>query len=352
MQNYKLISLTVIKVFILTTSYLLLTSVASAATISIDPPAGEFGPGDTFIATVRLDPDLDECINVVSATINYPADWLKISATSKGESFLTLWPEEPVIDLEHGTIKFSGGIPAGYCGRVDGDPGQSNVVGKIIFTVPGNMIGGRRPVGGDEMIVGFSPDTAVYLNDGLGSRASLTMNSATYIRALASSGIPNEWVEAVNDDDLSPDSFNVTLTQDKNTFQGKWFVAFGTVDKQSGIDHYELMEEDGARFGYIRDSNEKSFFRVTTSPFVLQDQTLKSRVTVRAIDHAGNVAETILAPKNLDITKLDVSGGTAGFSPIQYGVAGGITLFVILAGGVFWFIRKKKSADDVSAPRE
>ncbi len=42
----------------------------------------------------------------------------------------------------------------------------------------------------------------------------------------------------------------------------------------------------------------KSSFITGVSPYVLTDQLLKSRITVRAFDHAGNTQEAVLAPKN------------------------------------------------------
>ena len=64
-------------------SYLVLAlPVAYAATLSIDPPDGNFGPGDTFVLTVRLDTAHDECVNAASIVVNYPTDWMKASNRS------------------------------------------------------------------------------------------------------------------------------------------------------------------------------------------------------------------------------------------------------------------------------
>src|SRR3989344_7008730 len=121
----------------LATPYLLLPTPLSAATLSIDPETRSVGPGDTFVATLRLDTITGECVNAVTAEILYPKDWMNASAVSKGESLMSLWVEEPSVDREQGRVFMSGGIPAGYCGRVQGDPGKTNVVAKIIFSIPG-----------------------------------------------------------------------------------------------------------------------------------------------------------------------------------------------------------------------
>ncbi len=281
-------------------SYLLLAlPIAHAATLSIDPPDGHFGPGDTFVLTVRLDTSADECVNAASVVIDYPTDWMKASAISKGESLLTLWPEEPSVDLAKGVVSFDGGIPAGYCGRVQGDPGKTNILAKIIFTIPGNMIGGKATTGPEPLAVTFGPDTKVLLNDGFGTVAPLTLVSGSYVRELTSLGLKNEWTDIVHEDTVSPELFRIELQHDANTYQGKYFIVFATIDKQSGVHHYEVSEDDPEQFGFVRGKKyEKALFVTTKSPYVLSDQELKSRVIVRAFDHAGNVGEAILAPQN------------------------------------------------------
>jgi hypothetical protein len=141
----------------------------SAATLSLDPAEGSYGPGETFIVTIRIDTDsTEECVNAVDATVRFPKEYLKPVSVSKGESLLSLWTEEPSFSLENGTVRISGGIPGGYCGRVVGDPGKTNVIAKIVFSVPATQIGG--PVLTNDVPVSFSidPESFVLLNDGNG----------------------------------------------------------------------------------------------------------------------------------------------------------------------------------------
>jgi len=334
-----------LRFLILLTAYFLLSTVSYAATLSIDPETKTVGPGDTFVATIRLDTAADECVNAVTAEILYPTDWMNASAVSKGESLLSLWVDEPSVDREQGRVFMSGGIPAGYCGRVQGDPGKTNVIAKIIFSIPGNMIGGKVATGPITLPITFGPGTTVLENDGFGTPAPLTLRDASYIRELNSQGLKNEWLDIVHTDNVQPDLFTISVEQHESTFEGKYFIVFSATDKQSGIHHYEIMEDDPENLGYIYGRKTKSSFITGVSPYVLTDQLLKSRITVRAFDHAGNTQEAVLAPKNGVLgsdpqkeTKMNIAGMLS--SPLWLSIGG--SLFVLLLGGGIWFARRKK----------
>ena len=322
-----------------------------AATLSIDPEGGTFGPGDTFVLTVRLDTGLDECVNATTIELRYPTDWMKASAVSKGESLLTLWTEEPKVDHENGIVRFEGGIPAGYCGRIQGDPGKTNVLAKVIFSIPGNMIGGKVATGPEPLPVSFGPATVVLLNDGFGTPAPLTLVSGAYTRVLTSLGRRNEWLDIVQQDNIAPDLFSIALESEKNTFQGKYFIIFSTVDKQSGVHHYEVMEDDPQRFGLTRTKEgEKALFVSATSPYVLSDQQLGSRVIVRAFDHAGNVQEAIMAPRSGTSTSVSISNlGSKENRTLLYAL-GGVMLVIVLGilGFAIYRRRQRLGISDMS----
>ena len=313
-----------------------------AATLYLDPANENVGPGDTFLVTVRIDTETGECINAATIEINYPVDWMKASVLSKGESLLTLWPEEPTIDSERGRILFSGGIPAGYCGRVQGDPGKTNILGKIIFTIPGNMIGGKIARPEESLPITFGSSTKVLQNDGFGTPAPLTLRNAEFIRQLNPVGIKNEWLDIVHADTISPAAFEISVHRDANTLEGKYFIIFSTVDKQSGVHHYEVMEDDPLKLGFIRGKNQHAAFVTAVSPYILTDQSLKSRITVRAIDNAGNTEEAIAAPTN-GVFAAKASSDTGALSARRVDA-----LWILLAlgallcaGVALWYYRKK-----------
>ena len=327
--------------FFVAACLLFFPGISHAATLTLDPAESSFGPGDMFVVSIRLDTDTEECINAATIVLDYPIQWLKATAFSKGESLLTLWPDEPVIDTEHGTVTFSGGIPAGYCGRVQGDPGKTNILGKIAFSVSPNPVTGNAPTGPISLALAFGSSTKVHANDGFGTETTLMKKGATVTRVLTSQGKTNEWIDIVNQDKIPPDAFKIEVAHDSNTFGGKFFIVFSTVDKQSGVEHYEATEDDPARLGLVYGKNEKAIWKSVVSPYVLTDQTLQSRVIVRAIDNAGNVEEAILAPTNGDLsipkeTTNTSAGGTLGAWCVIAALIG------VLMGGILLFIRRRK----------
>lgn len=275
----------------------LFPSFAFAAEISLDPTSGVYGPGDSYVVNVRLSPETDdECINAVDVSISYPKDLIKASAFSKGESILTVWAEEPTIDQTKGIVHFSGGIPGGYCGRVLGDPGKTNIIGKVVFSVPAMLIGTTTQASDIQIPVTVLPESKAYLNDGQGTLATLRVKGAVFGRSNDAEHLHNEWTDAIHGDVLPPDDFRAEIQSDPNIFDGKFFLVFSTVDKQSGVSHFEVMEEDPLHPGKTRGTRDAALFIRTTSPYLLKDQTLKSKITVRAFDNAGNRKEFVLNP--------------------------------------------------------
>ncbi len=236
-----------------------------AAMLYVDAGAQAYGVGDTFIANIRID-NQGECINAASVNIIYPTKSLRAVDFSRGDSLFSLWVEEPSIDTEGGRITFSGGIPGGYCGRIQGDPSLSNVIGKIVFTV---IDAGEKK---SEIIV--TDQTKVYLHDGLGTEASLTTQNATIGLQVEPTLQANEWLTEVRDDTILPDAFTIQIESTRGVFGGRYYAVFSTVDKQSGLSHYEIFE----RGAWVQ----------TRSPHKLYDQSL-SGIQIRAIDKAGNI---------------------------------------------------------------
>lgn len=242
---------------------LLMPLTTHAAVLYIEVPDGPYGPGDTFIASVRLDNE-DECLNAGRVVVSYPKETVKPVDFSRGDSLFTIWISEPVFDLERGEVVFEGGIPGGYCGRIDGDPSLTNVLGTIIFTV-------IAP--GDTAQIAPTALSELYLSDGLGTRAALTVRSLDVQISDAARGV-NDWLVRVQSDTVPPDPFQVFVESTEGVFDGYYYVVFATVDKQSGLSHYELFE--------------RGVWKRIESPYKLRDQSLEGGVQVRAIDKAGN----------------------------------------------------------------
>jgi hypothetical protein len=319
----------------------------SAATLYLDPPRPTLNRGDSVTLSVRLDTNEaeDECINAIDGVISYneainPVD------ISIGQSIFPIWVEQPVIDKNARTISFAGGIPNGYCGRVDGDPRLTNTLLQIVFRAPGLTVGGGEvaPFG----TVTFNPETRAFLNDGFGTEAALqTLGAELTLNQVVGSTIIDEWRDVVADDDIPPEEFSITLEKDDYAFEKKYYIVFNTTDKQSGMSHYEVIEEP------VEDTRLFTFGAATTvwtegrSPYVLTDQSLKSTIRVRAVDKAGNEYIATLAPQNAHISR---------FSPITLAVAAatGVALVLFSFAGVWYWRRRRrqKQASAVSAEAE
>lgn len=261
------------------------SQVADAALLYIDPAEAQINRGDTKTIAVRLDTDEGECINTVDAVIEYDSS-VRAVDVSRGDSILSLWIEDPVIDEEQNKITFAGGIPGGYCGRIAGDPRLSNIIVELVFRSPGlNIGGGNNP----NATIVFTDETQVLEHDGFGSRAPLQTRGAT-ITLLDSVGtaLDDSWTARVQNDTMPPADFVITLAQNEDAFSGNYFITFNTTDKQSGIDHYEVMEEPFEEFYLFKWGGVDAPWTVTESPYVLNDQDLNSTIRVKALDKAGN----------------------------------------------------------------
>ena len=275
MQNYNSKLKISFKLLVVVFSFSLLvfsliipTSSARAAVLYLEPSEGTYHVNDTFLVEVRIDVE-DKCINVVDVNLSFSQDILKAVNFSRGNSILTLWLKEPLIDQNQGLISFTGGIPGGYCGILPGDPGKTNLLGRIIFQV-------KETNQEQTAKIEFLDTSQVLLNDGLGTPAKLTSRGAIFTVLPEKLEVPkDEWLQELKKDNIPPEFFEIEIHQDPAIFDGKYFIVFSTTDKQTGIDYYEVKE------------GERDWQRVE-SPYLLEDQSLGSRIKVRAVDKAGN----------------------------------------------------------------
>lgn len=263
-------------------------SVAEAATLYLDPSQDELYIGDTLMVAVRVDVDAEECINVVDATISYP-EGLELVDTSIGSSILRFWPEEPSNNPTTQEVSFVGGIPNGYCGRIKEDPFYTNTLVELVFQLPGTRIGVASS--SQRATLAFADSSTVYLNDGRGTAVVPdTLPTAITLHNTQGEVVQDLWNQIVNADVDPPEDFSITLTRDEdNKIQnGRYYIVFNTTDKQSGLDHYEVIEEPFDQLDLFSWGRVDAPWITTRSPYVLKDQTLNSIIRVKAVDKAGN----------------------------------------------------------------
>ncbi len=289
--------------------FALFPAITSGAVLYLEPAEGEYQSGDTFGVEIKIDTE-NQCINTVGIDLSFSQNILRVIDFSQGESIIILWTEVPQINQEDGNLSFSGGIPGGYCGRIPGDPGESNLLGKIIFRVPEIMV--DQP-GMPLAQISFLENSQVFLNDGLGTKAELTTQGASFAIIEKSEAVKDEWQEELKKDNIAPELFEIEVHQYPTIFEGKYFITFFTSDKQTGIDYYEVKEGS-------------QDWKKAESPYLLEDQNLKAIIKVRAIDKAGNERIAEYSP---EISK----------KPLQY-----LVIILILLGIwiTLWVIRKTK----------
>jgi hypothetical protein len=319
--------------------FLIYASPAQAATIYIDPGVATLNRGDAITASVRIMPDKEagECINVIDAVVTY-TDNIQPVDISIGKSIFNVWVESPVINKENRTITFAGGITNGYCGRVEGDPRLTNVVAEIVFRSPGFMIGGAGESSGPEALIDFAPETQVLLNDGQGTRAELQALGAKFTLAdEAGALITDDWRQLVREDNIPPEEFSISFTRDEFAYSGNYFIVFSTSDKQSGISHYEVMEEPVLEFSkFAWGGADAPWIRVEGNTYELKDQSLNSIIRVKAIDKAGNEYIATYIPEE----SLQTLSRNEMYTYVIVIAAGAAVIGVIVF--LYFFLRKRR----------
>ena len=257
--------------------------------LRLEPNQINWQAGQSYVLQVKIDTN-GECVNTARVDISFPADRVKIIDFSSGKSIISLWIKKPGnSDIkaanDSGTLSFRGGIPGGFCGENAGSLEENNILGEIIFKAAGIMVGGDTGLVAPSTEIKLLDSSQIYLNDGQGTLAQTIFQNAEFMSATSTeSQDPNQWAQALRNDNIAPEQFNIKINKDDFFYDGKYFITFLTGDKQTGIDRFEISETPLSRPGIDR-------WKTGTSPYVLEDQSLRSRIKVKAVDKAGN--ETI-----------------------------------------------------------
>lgn len=202
------------------------------------------------IVSVKL--QSDEPVNAWSGSVMLPESiqtWNIITA----DTITAIWQQRPT--LENNQIVFTGGKPNGFKG--DG----------ILF---------QFVVGRGDWFINFSPETTAYLNDGLGTKAELTLESLNYQLA---SDVPIK----VRVDKEPPQPFSPVIYKDKDFFDGQPVIVFSARDFESGISHYEVRETTKKGVGN---------WQIAESPYLINPDI--RRIEIKAVDAFDNERISIL----------------------------------------------------------
>lgn len=278
--------------------FLCAPAVSRAAVLSIEPVTANYAQNETFVANVAIKLAPKECINAVSAAISFPRDLLSLRDFSDGGSVISLWVTKPVAANfarinYYGMVQMQGGIPGGLCGEATST--KNSILGKLIFKV--NKLDSQA---NSIASLVFLESTAVLLNDGLGTEAKIAKEGATYNLSIKKEPSNLSWNDQLKKDKTPPEPFIVNTASNPAMFNGMNFLVFSTIDKQSGIDHYEVYESefDASKISgkdlaskiksLLKGGDDDASWVEAVSPFQLRDQSLQSLIRVKAVDKAGN----------------------------------------------------------------
>ena len=232
-----------------------------AAKLDLTSTIQEIGVNQQLQVDLVLNAE-DENINAVEGKIKFPTDLLELKEIRDGNSIINFWIERP--DEQQKEIVFSGITPGGYAD-------DQGLIFSMIF---------QTKKEGKDIIKIYGARTL--LNDGKGTEAKLKISDFQFlISKEAPAKVP---APEIKDTD-PPELFTPEIANDPNIFNGKWFLVFATQDKKSGIDRYKVCE------------GEKSF-TIAESPYLLKNQSLNKKITIKAIDKAGNERIVVLPAQN------------------------------------------------------
>jgi len=258
-------------IFILIINFVLFPVAVQGAVLYLEPASGEYYWDDVFVAEIKIDTEGEE-INAVKIDLTFFQELLEAKDFSQGNSILAFWPEGPSFSNQEGTISFVGGVPGGFQG--DG------LLGKLVFQTKKS----GEQFSAQSAAVRFLDSSQVLLNDGLGTPAELITKEAIFTIFPEKREVSeDQWRKELEKDDIPPESFEIIISQDPFLFEGKYFIVFQTQDKQTGIDYYEVKEG-------------KRDWQRAESPYLLEDQELKSIIKVKAVDKAGNERMAEITP--------------------------------------------------------
>lgn len=229
--------------------------ISHASEAVIDANRSQVVVGERFAVDIVI--HSEERLNAVEGILKFPAS-LEVVDIRDGNSVVNFWLERP--RLVGATIPFSGITPGGFTGT-------SSRILSVIFA----------PTETGTVSIDLE-DLVVLYNDGFGTKVSIESSpSSVTVRE----GENPAFSESRRDFE-PPESFTPEIASDPLLFDGKYFVAFSTQDKDSGIEHYEIREGKWGK--YV----------IAESPYILADQSLKSDVFIKAVDKAGNEREVVI----------------------------------------------------------
>jgi len=258
-------------IFLFSIFYFLFSAPVSASQMNLVPENSQLKVGEIFEVKLILNTE-DEKINAMEATVIFPTDLLVLNDVRDGNSIINFWIEKTQ-DSSNGQFVFSGIVPGGYIGK------EGQII-SLVFKTKKEGYGNIRVENGKTL-----------LNDENSTESKLSANNSSFIIS-GNIGAETADIPKIEDEEI-PESFVPEITSDSGIFDGKYFLVFSTVDKMSGIGHYEVLE---SKLGNYHLSFGK--WIDAQSPYLLKDQKLQSYIFIKAVDKNGNERIETISPQN------------------------------------------------------
>ena len=175
--------------------------------ISLSPTSGSFTEGAVFDVPIILNTK-GQNVNGIETRLVFDKDRLMIIKPSSGASIIGVWVEPPKYDNTAGVASYIGVVPNGIMT-------SSGLIGTVSF----------KALKAGKANIRISSNSAVLLNDGLGTKSEIDLGRAEY------SIVPK-----------SPEG--VSVFSETHPFQGSWYNNNSPIiswDRDSGVEGFSFV---------------------------------------------------------------------------------------------------------------
>ncbi len=224
-----------------------------------------------------------QSLNAFEGTVSFPDSLLSIKQILNGNSIVSFWIEQPHLTSSTGsgiaTISFSGITPGGF----QEVPGLSTEKQGNLFSI----IFSPKKEGMAEI---NADNVRILLGDGLGTPAKVSVKPLSL-----NIGSQTGMAAPIAKDFNPPEEFHPQVVSDPSIFNGQYFLVFAADDKESGIDHYEVLET------WFNGTPSNAGWATAESPYLIKDQSLAKYILVKAVDKFGNYRIETMTPVHPEI---------------------------------------------------
>lgn len=222
------------------------------ALLKIESDFSSVRVGDMLTVFVRIDTQ-KEILNALEMEVSYPPELFEFVSSDGGDSVVTVWLSDTKGAI-NGSVSFAGITPGGF---MQNDASIVNLRFKVLKKGQGSIL---------------IANAQALIHDGLGSQAVVQKQN---LHVAIEEGEPTILKKIYQDDEV-PELFTPSIEYDPDVFDGDAFLVFSTLDKNSGLSHFEIKE---GIFGT---------YKIAESPYRILHQKLNKKISIKAIDMNQN----------------------------------------------------------------